>query len=122
MTDTKIMTGMCWPILRIRTAKAAPFINWRKSITIGEELAIVGSFNIDMRSAYLDTELMLVIDSQEVNRQLKDYMQEYEKQSARILDAERFELPEGVKRQEITGKRAVMVKVVGLLNWLRFLM
>ena len=34
---------------------------------VDDDLSIVGSFNMDMRSVYLDTELMLVIDSKEVN-------------------------------------------------------
>lgn len=42
-----------------------------KSIAIDNRLAIVGSFNMDMRSTYLDTELMLVIDSPEVTQELK---------------------------------------------------
>ena len=54
-----------------------------KSITIGDELAIVGSFNMDMRSAYLDTELMLVVDSKEVTSQLKGYMEAYEADSVK---------------------------------------
>ncbi len=34
-----------------------------KSILIDDDLSVIGSFNMDMRSAYLDTELMLVIRS-----------------------------------------------------------
>ena len=45
-----------------------------KSITIGDDIDIVGSFNMDMRSAYLDTELMLVIDSKGVNSQSQGHM------------------------------------------------
>ena len=38
-----------------------------KSVLIDDDISVVGSFNIDMRSVYLDTELMLVIDSKEIN-------------------------------------------------------
>lgn len=93
-----------------------------KSITIGDELAVVGSFNMDMRSAYLDTELMLVIDSKEVTGQLKGYMKEYEADSVKVLDEKHYEVPEGVERQKISGKREFRVKVLTLFNWLRFLM
>lgn len=34
---------------------------------------------MDMRSAYLDTELMLVIRSSEINKQLEEGMMTYEK-------------------------------------------
>ena len=38
-----------------------------KCFTIGDRLTGIGSFNWDMRSAYIDTELMLVIDSKSLN-------------------------------------------------------
>ena len=41
-----------------------------KSVLIDDDISVVGSFNIDMRSVYLDTELMLVIDSKEINERL----------------------------------------------------
>ena len=33
-----------------------------KSILIDDRLSLIGSFNWDMRSAYLDTELMLLVE------------------------------------------------------------
>ncbi len=43
-----------------------------KNILLDDRLSVVGSFNFDMRSAYLDTELMLVIDSTALNAQLRE--------------------------------------------------
>ena len=43
-----------------------------KAVLIDDRLSVVGSYNLDMRSTYLDTELMLVIDSQELNGQIQD--------------------------------------------------
>ena len=37
--------------------------NHTKSIIIDDRLCLVGSYNLDMRSTYLDTELMLAVDS-----------------------------------------------------------
>lgn len=45
-----------------------------KSIVIDDDISIIGSFNMDLRSAYVDTELMLVIRSERVNAQLRDNM------------------------------------------------
>lgn len=42
-----------------------------KSAVIDDRLTIVGSFNMDMKSAYQDTELMLVIDSRPLCEILK---------------------------------------------------
>lgn len=52
-----------------------------KAICIDERLAVVGSFNFDMRSAYIDSELMLAIDSPELARQLKTFMEAVETQA-----------------------------------------
>lgn len=52
-----------------------------KSLTIDDELAIIGSFNLDMKSAYQDTELMLVVHSEELNSQLQAAFDIYEKDS-----------------------------------------
>lgn len=93
-----------------------------KSITIGDDLAIVGSFNMDMRSVYLDTELMLVIHSQKVTQQLRGYMQVYEKESVKVIDKEKYEIPSGVTRQVISGAKKRRIYAVMLVNWMRFLM
>lgn len=52
-----------------------------KSLTIDDDLAIIGSFNLDMKSAYQDTELMLVVHSEELNSQLQAAFDMYEKDS-----------------------------------------
>lgn len=52
-----------------------------KTILVDEQLSFVGSFNCDMRSAYLDTELMLAIKSRELNAQLRKSAQETMEQS-----------------------------------------
>lgn len=51
-----------------------------KSIIIDNRLSVIGSFNYDMRSVYLDTELMLVIDSEEFCRLLSDEMEKAQEQ------------------------------------------
>lgn len=56
-----------------------------KSILIDDDISVIGSFNMDMRSAYLDTELMLVIRSKEVNQQLEANMKKYEMDSRQVL-------------------------------------
>ncbi len=43
-----------------------------KTILIDDNISIVGSYNFDMRSAYLDTEMMLVVDCKELNAELRE--------------------------------------------------
>lgn len=52
-----------------------------KSAVIDDRLAIVGSFNMDMKSAYQDTELMLVIDSRPLCEILKKSFTSYQKEA-----------------------------------------
>ena len=57
-----------------------------KNVLIDDRLCLVGSFNFDMRSAYLDTELMLVIDSPALNAQLRQKAAE-ELEYCRVVSA-----------------------------------
>lgn len=50
-----------------------------KCIAIDHHISVIGSFNMDIKSAYQDTETMLVIDSEELNSQLRAAMEYYQK-------------------------------------------
>lgn len=52
-----------------------------KTILIDRNISIVGSFNLDMRSAYIDTETMLVIDCPALNAQLRQSVEEMAQES-----------------------------------------
>lgn len=93
-----------------------------KSISIGDRLAVIGSFNMDMRSVYLDTELMLVLDSEAVNRQLREYMQGYKAASIKVVDKDHYEIPENVKQQELSTAKKWKLRLLNLISWFRFLM
>ena len=56
-----------------------------KAVLSDERLSIVGSYNLDMRSTYLDTELMLVIDSRELNQQIQSTENVYMEKSKEVL-------------------------------------
>lgn len=80
-----------------------------KCAVIDGTLAIVGSFNWDMRAAYLDTELMLVVASPELNQQLKEYERNGLSESRLCLDEDTYETPEGLIPPEMsTGKEIIL--------------
>ena len=95
-----------------------------KSIAIDDRLAIVGSFNMDMRSTYLDTELTLVIDSPEVTQALKASMDALDAQAAVVADAEHYRsLPNGMAEPSLsTGKQVVQFFTGWALELGRFLL
>ncbi len=92
-----------------------------KSVLIGDRLSLIGSFNMDMKSAYQDTELMLVIDSEEVNAQLEKIFLEYQKDASPAVLSE-TELEELFAEDIPWGTRAIRRIVKWLDPWFRYLM
>ena len=56
-----------------------------KAVLIDDRLSVAGSYNLDMRSTYLDTELMLVIDSEKLSQQIHETESDYMEKSKEIL-------------------------------------
>lgn len=56
-----------------------------KSILIDDDISIIGSYNLDMRSTYLDTEVMLVVHGKEFNQLLENCIRAMEDQSLPVL-------------------------------------
>ena len=77
-------------------------------------------FFMMIEGSQLDTELMLVIRSKEVNKQLEDGMMEYESVSRQVLDDGTYYDPYHVKPIELTEKHKRKVFLVQhLLGWAR---
>lgn len=94
-----------------------------KCFTIDDRLSAIGSFNWDMRSAYLDTELMLVIDSPEVNQQLRQEMENYEKDALKVVDEDTYDPSTGLVPKKISEKREFRIQILKVAAaWARFLM
>lgn len=55
-----------------------------KSMLIDHDISLIGSYNLDMRSTYLDTEIMLVIHGEEFNRQLEHHIEAMEEEAVLI--------------------------------------
>lgn len=49
-----------------------------KSITFDDDICAIGSFNFDIRSTYINTEIMAVVKSRELSRALSEDMERYE--------------------------------------------
>ena len=52
-----------------------------KSLLIDDDLAIIGSYNFDMRSAYLDTEVMMVVHGEDFAKLLETEFMKMEQES-----------------------------------------
>ncbi len=95
-----------------------------KVIAIDDDLSLIGSFNFDMRSVYLDTELMLVVDSEDLNAMLREDMAYYEAQAATVIDEGTTVLPSGEEvDQSVSPLRQLVLSGIRLLlGWAKFLM
>ena len=94
-----------------------------KCFVIDDRLSSIGSFNWDMRSAYLDTELMLVIDSEQLNADMRTEMAEYEKMALTVVDEDTSLAPEGMTAQQTSLKDRLLTGIISIFaGWARFLM
>lgn len=55
-----------------------------KTILVDDRISIVGSCNLDMRSVYLDTEMMLVIDCPELNERIRSRIEAMKRVSRHV--------------------------------------
>lgn len=85
-----------------------------KSIAIDDDLSVIGSYNFDMRSTYLDTETMLVLESPELNAQLRNYMDKLKDQSLEVDKNGNYLPKDGVTKKEPKGSKKLIFKVSSL--------
>lgn len=83
-----------------------------KSIAIDNDISVIGSFNMDMKSAYQDTEMMVVIHSEELNSQLRANMQRYE------ADAHEGVLQPNTYREIFSDDMSALSKFQRIAVWL----
>lgn len=86
-----------------------------KIILIDDRISIIGSFNLDMRSAYLDTELMLVIDSKELNALLQEETLVDMAGSKSIADGEEYVYGENYQEKELTFSKKIVYFLLRLI-------
>lgn len=86
-----------------------------KSLVIDEEIAIIGSYNLDMRSTYVDTELMLAIRSEETAKELAGYMEKLHEECRKVNADGTEEIPEGLKVPELTSGKRVVFRALGFV-------
>lgn len=82
-----------------------------KNVLVDDRLCLVGSFNFDMRSAYLDTELMLAIDSEGLNAQLRQRAED-DLDHCRLVSAQGETLGAQFVPRELTGGKALVYQVL----------
>lgn len=86
-----------------------------KTVLIDDTLSIVGSYNLDMRSTYLDTELMLVIDCERLNRHIREIEAEYMEKSKEVLSNGQETEGEKYHNPGFDEKKAAFYRILRIL-------
>ena len=86
-----------------------------KSILIDDRLSVIGSFNWDMRSAYLDTELMLLVDCPALNAALREQTEEMMRQSRLVSPDGTETAGESYIAPEISPLKTALQTVIRIL-------
>lgn len=94
-----------------------------KSLVIDEKLSLIGSYNLDLRSTYMDTELLLAIESPDLAKELTGYMDQYHKDCRRLLADGTYEIPEHITVAPVPAWKKAAWAIVGfLMQPFRFLL
>lgn len=92
-----------------------------KAILIDESIGVYGSFNVDPRSAYIDTELMLAVDSPELTALLEASMDDLLKLSQPVNAAAQAAYPPVEQKRAPFGKLAAIYLLSPFVSLFRFL-
>lgn len=91
-----------------------------KAMLIDDNISVIGCYNLDLRSTYVDTELMLVIRSRPFNARLREDIDGLCTACRRVIDAENCEVPEGLDIPPLSPfKRAALWFVGHLIQPIR---
>lgn len=86
-----------------------------KSIVIDDDISIIGSYNLDLRSTYVDTELMLVIQSRELNSELREAMSGFEEDCRTVVDEKNYITPEHIEVAEVSFFKKAVWLILGII-------
>lgn len=76
-----------------------------KSMVIDDDIAVVGSYNFDCRSTYVDTETMLVVCGKEITRQLEKNLNSLKDDSLKVNKNGTYQKDPDVKERVLHKKK-----------------
>lgn len=88
-----------------------------KSYMVDDDISMIGSFNLDPRSAYLSTETMMVIHSKEVRQQIQELTDDYLEQSLLVDQNGAYQtLENNIPERPVSWFKFMVLMVVGFLG------
>lgn len=79
---------------------------------IDDDIAVVGSYNFDCRSTYVDTETMLVVQGKEITKQLNDDFDELKTESLKVHPDGSYRSSENIKIPTVKGDRTMKYEAI----------
>jgi len=89
-----------------------------KSYIFDDRISLVGSFNMDARSAYLSTETMVVIDSEEFAKVLRGELQERMANSLRVAEDYSYMENPQVKEEAIPWRKRAILNFLSIVAYI----
>ena len=86
------------------------------SVLIDDRMSIVGSYNMDMRSTYQDTELMLAVDCPELNSIIKDEMKRDKTYSKTMGSDGEYDYGENYHSKDLSFGKQVFYAVLRVIT------
>lgn len=80
-----------------------------KSLIIDDDIAVVGSYNFDCRSTYVDTETMLVVHGKEITKQLEQNLNLLKDGSLEVDENENYKKNNAVEERMGDGKKERLI-------------
>ncbi len=89
-----------------------------KTVLMGDDLTVIGSLNLDPRSAFLSTESVVVIISESFNEHVKRVNNDYFENSLRVLESGAYEPNEDVLPTSMNRLRYLAIKLFSYMSYL----
>lgn len=86
-----------------------------KAVLIDDRMSIIGSYNLDMRSTYQDTELMLAVDSPELNALVRKEA-ETDKTYSKVMENGTYSYGENYESKELSLPKKIFYAVLRVVT------
>lgn len=86
-----------------------------KTVLIDDTISIIGSYNLDMRSTYIDTELMLVVDSEQLNASIREEFEQYKEKSVEVLSDGKETTGSLYQEKEMTTAKKIIYDILRVI-------
>ncbi len=88
-----------------------------KSYIYDDRITALGSFNFDSRSAYLSTETMVIIDSEDFAKDLKREIEKYTSNSLEVGEDYSYDPDPLVDEEDVSLAKSFIVKILSIINY-----